>query len=562
MRWLLAATLCALLAAPAAAEPILNEVLYDPEGPDDGAEFVELWNPADAPVSLSGLTIEAADGATPGSWRSIWTGGPADSIPPRAPFLVAGSALTGSMQNGPDAVRLLRGGAVLDLLGYGALADPDMYRGSPAPDAPPGQSLARVVDGADTGVNAADWAAEPAPSPGRANHPEVGLAFLEPAISLSPPVPWPGETLTAVVRVRSIGRRGLSLGEWTVAVGGEDASGPPAATVPGPPLAPGDTATVPLALAAPPARGPFSLRAAVRAAAGEAAFADTARIAARAGAGEVLVSEFAFHGPAGEWVEIECLEPVADLALLSLSDRAGRAVRLDRGADPRPAQAGSRLVLAESPAAVLGRYALPESVVLGLAGGWPSLNDTDGPDGFADVVRLYGPDGSISDAVPYASSYADRDGSVERLAEDLPSGARETWAETIDPSGGTPGRPNSLRAAHGAAPVRGALLEAPIRAVLRSGSETRRPALLRLTAQARGRRLRIEIRDLRGRPLRVLASGQRFPGEAALLWDGRDGRGAPVPPGIYTVRAEAEAEGARPARATTLALWVAEEGRR
>lgn len=560
MRLFLVAAVCALLAPPAAGDVLLNEVLYDPEGPDEGAEFVELWNPEDFPVSLEGISIEAGNGASPGSWALLWMGGPADSIPSHAPHLIAGSAVAGTMQNGPDAVRLTRDGAVLDLLGYGALLDPSMFEGSPAPDAPSGQSLARVGDGIDTGVNRDDWAVEPAPTPGRVNHPEIGIAFLKPAILLQPEVPWPGDAVAASVRVRCVGRRALGAGEWSVTLERSESPGLPLALAPGPPLAPGDSAAVPLPFRAPPARGPFVLRAVLRVSAAGVALLDTARVEVRAGPGPAVVSEFAFRGPIGEWVEIECVESISDLGALSLSDRSGRPMPIDRGGTPRSAPAGARLVLAESPASVRSRYALPDSVVLGLLGGWPPLNDADGEDGRADVIRLYDGGGPLCDAVPYGSSYADRGGSVERLAPDLPSAARGTWSESIDPSGGTPGRPNSLRVAPGGPGNRGALLAASARSVLRSGGEVRRPVLLRLTSEARGRRLRIDVRDLRGRTRRVLARGQRFAGEAALLWDGRDDGGEPVPPGIYVVRAEADAEDTLPPRATSLALWVAEEG--
>src|SRR5512139_764667 len=155
----------ALVAAQAvAADLLLNEVLYDPEGADEGAEFVELWNPGPEPRPLEGLVLEVGDGSRPGTWAVTWTGGASDTARPRAPFLVAGSALAAALQNGPDAVRLRRGDAVLELLGFGdELASSPLCEGAPAPDAASGSSLARRVDGADSGVNRDDWAAETQP---------------------------------------------------------------------------------------------------------------------------------------------------------------------------------------------------------------------------------------------------------------------------------------------------------------------------------------------------------------------------------------------------------------
>jgi len=559
MRALAAAVLWAFLARPAAGDLLLNEVLYDPDGADEGAEFVELWNPGDAPALLAGVTIEAGDGASGGAWTVVWSGSAPDTVAPHAPWLIPGASLVGTMQNGPDAVRLLRGGVVLDLLGYGPLTTPSLFEGAPAPDAPSGESLARAADGVDTDVNADDWAVSSAPTPGRANHPETGLSFRVPPVALRPEVPWPGDVVVAAARVLCTGRRALAAGAWSVALEPAETPGVTLASADGPSIAPGESVDVPLSFRAPSIRGPFAVRALVRAAAPEGALLDSARLEARAGAGPAAVSEFAFRGPAGEWVEVECLEAVPDLGALALSDRTGRPARVDSSGARRGAPAGSRLVLAESPAALRSRYALPESLVLGLRDAWPVLNDSDGEDGQADVIRLFGPGGSLWDSVPYTASYSERGGSVERLGSDLPSAARDTWAESVDPSGATPGRPNSLGTAPPGSRSRGALIAAPVRALLRSGGEARTRVLLRLTAEARGRRLHIEVRDLRGRTRRVLAGGQRFAGEAVLAWDGRDDLGEPVPPGIYTVRAEADAEEAQPPRDTTLSIWVAEE---
>src|SRR5258705_6776618 len=67
--------------------PRLAEVLYDPAGDDTGAEFVELWNPYDAPFALTGVRLESADGAS-SRWSLRWTGGAADTIRARGRFVI------------------------------------------------------------------------------------------------------------------------------------------------------------------------------------------------------------------------------------------------------------------------------------------------------------------------------------------------------------------------------------------------------------------------------------------------------------------------------------------
>jgi flagellar hook assembly protein FlgD len=54
--------------------------------------------------------------------------------------------------------------------------------------------------------------------------------------------------------------------------------------------------------------------------------------------------------------------------------------------------------------------------------------------------------------------------------------------------------------------------------------------------------------------------GQRFSAESAFVWDGRDDSGAPVPPGIYLVRAETLPDGDAAPKAASLALTVVDRG--
>ena len=557
-------------AVTAGADLVLNEVLYDPAGEDQGAEFVELWNPDSVAQSLAGVLVEAGDGARPGSWTTVYAGSAGDAIPPRGAFLVAGSMLVAALQNGPDAVRLSRGVRVLDLLGYGALAAAELSEGAPAPDAASGQSLARRGDGIDTDGNAADWDVEPSPTPGRANHPDARLAFVRAATAVAPEVPWPGDLVRIRVEVRNAGRLAVSGARWRLEVdlvsAAETPDGPawparPTAQAAGATIAAGESVGVDLSFFAP-APGPFFAR--VRLAdtvedPASAGIADTVVTALRSTAGPAVVNEVAFRDTgAGEWVELFFRDPVEDLGRIALADHGTKAYDVDRGTAPRAARAGGLLVVAESPDRVRARYALPESVVVGLRGGWPVLNDAEGPDGVADLVRAFLDRGAPMDAVPYRPSQTARGGSLERLDPSLRSGSPETWAESIDPAGATPGRPNSLRAPDGGHAGGAALLLASARVLRRDPGASPGAVVLRVTSEARGERLRVRVHDLLGRPRRLLVDGQRFSGESAFVWDGRDDSGAPVPPGIYLVRAETLPDGDVAPKTASLAVTVVE----
>jgi hypothetical protein len=561
-------------ASPARADLVLNEVLYDPSGADEGNEFVELWNPDRIPRALAGIAIEAADGAKPDVWSVIFRGTDGDSVAPGSAFLVPASALSGPIQNGPDALRLTRAGVVLDRLGYGDLTAASLYEGAPAPDVASGHSLARLTDGLDSDRNADDWGDEPKPTPGRANHPDQRLELSPDGVRIDPAVPWPGETAVARAWVRNRGRLALLASAWEIAAERSSPAAPathgaplPVAIRQGVSLAAGESTLVELPFTAGEA-GAFSLLVRVgpasQADVGDDApeLRDSVWVAARVLASPCVIDEIAFRDAGvGEWVELWMREPVADAGEILLADASSTPRVVERGPDPRPLQAGAFLVLAQNPAAVRARFGLDSTLVLGLAGGWPILNDTDN-DGVADVVRVLTMDGAPSDVVPYSSRASSRGGTLERLSPDLPGHLAGTWGESVDPAQATPGRPNSLRAPDrplGRDPERGALLLASAR-VLRRGEGS--PLLLRTTPDARGRELVIEVFDLLGRSVRTLVDGQRFQSEAAFAWDGRDSNGNWVSPGLYVVAARATAEDGRGPRDSAIPVAVSAAGAR
>jgi len=179
------------LAAPAAALPILSEVLYDASGSDDGSVFVELYGTPGE--SLDGLFLEGVNGSGGGVTVTIALSGtiPADGIFVLADATGGGTTFVAEadllaefdLQNGPDSVVLRTGSSVLDALGYGAFGAGDVFagEGAAAPDVPAGASLARHFADLDTDDNAADFAALSAPTPGIApvlGVPEPSLAWL------------------------------------------------------------------------------------------------------------------------------------------------------------------------------------------------------------------------------------------------------------------------------------------------------------------------------------------------------------------------------------------------
>jgi len=174
----------ALLPTPALCLPILSEVFYDATGSDDGQSFVEL---AGAPgTNLDGFVIEGVNGANGAVTVSVVLGGviPADGLFLAADTLSDGtSAVVGAdllanfdFQNGPDSIVLRNAaGVVVDAVGYGVFGSGEFFfgEGAPAPDAPPGSSLARRFADIDTDDNFSDWRVLDRPTPGEALRSEV-----------------------------------------------------------------------------------------------------------------------------------------------------------------------------------------------------------------------------------------------------------------------------------------------------------------------------------------------------------------------------------------------------
>jgi hypothetical protein len=175
-----------LIGARCRARVVINELYYDHPGTDTGHEFIELINSSMAPADISGATIEFHNG-TGTTWALVWRAPANTTIAADGLFVVGGdlvtplpdAVITYSLQNGPDAIRLVDAeGHVLDTVGYGALDDPAFVETMGAPKVPAGKSIARALDGIDSDDNSLDFIAA-TPTPGRHN-----VARRDPALLL------------------------------------------------------------------------------------------------------------------------------------------------------------------------------------------------------------------------------------------------------------------------------------------------------------------------------------------------------------------------------------------
>ena len=151
---LLLAVAIMLAEQASAANLVISEVLYNPEGTDSGKEFIELYNNGDTELAISNWTIESA-GTSFSTAIAIPDG---ETIPAKSHYLIGGDQMTTtpdlqavlSLQNGgtsTDGVRIKdENGTVIDTLLYDIPNTNNLLgEGEPASAAPEGKSLSRTL---------------------------------------------------------------------------------------------------------------------------------------------------------------------------------------------------------------------------------------------------------------------------------------------------------------------------------------------------------------------------------------------------------------------------------
>lgn len=508
---------------------VINEVLYDPAGADEGREFVEIANTGPFAAPLGGVVLESGNGGKPDDWKEVWRGDPEAWIPPDGLYRVgldgpgSGEPARLELQNGPDGVRLLKQGFELDRLGWGKHEHPEYFEGRAAPLTQGGRSLARRSDGIDTDDNAADF--EPAdPTPGRPNHPAVDWAVR--FGSVDPELPRPSESLVVRLTIVNLGVESttppaveLSESRRTLQVEWDG------------PLAPRGSQTQAIVLDAPPDTGRAVWRLRLIGA-DQVPENDADSLCLRIGAGAVRVSEIMAAPAPGEceWIEL-CAASEGPVLTGYVIDVRGHRVELA----PRPVDSSTRLALVvEDSTLMRARYPdLPPAQLWPYQGSWPRIRNGDRSGSVSDSIRLFGPDDLLSDlALPGGSPAPGV--SLERVGFDLPEGPA-AWVPCGAPERASPGRagPEGIPSAP----------EEPLAAspkIIHPGYST---CVFEGRLGSRPGEVRLEISDLEGKPVRCLLRGLWAVGRVIANWDGRDEAGRAVEPGVYVAVLEVSRKG-------------------
>ncbi len=533
----------------ASADLVINEFLADPQGADAGQEFVELLNTGPGSFNLDGVKFQFANGSVGPEWTTRWQAAGPLWLAAGERFLLVDRNWMGEqpfqvevwlgLQNGPDAIRLLQGGEVLDLVGYGPLTDPEMMEGAAAP-LQVGLSLARKPDGHDTDNNNLDFFSS-GPSAGQVNYLnyEIEVASVE----MDPPsLPEPGSSVRLKVMLRNTGLAPIQPGTMVLLLQAEN-------TEPERVL---DTffagclvdANCELVLVMTPVRqGRFTILLELALPQPEESLQVTIG-KLQVGCGALFFSEV-LAAPAvhqGEWIEIQAGSEDVNLGDYRIRDEEGGW----RSLPPVELQPRQFLLVAQDSTALAAWHHenLFREVVLNcpsdqmgrtlrrLPGAWPSLNNS-APEGrtFADRVYLADLEGVVDHVTLPGDEQATvfRGKSWERMSHDPNSFRWGRWRSSVAASGGTPGCANSVAVGEDAA---GVLQIMPLVLDRRQGVDVTR---IRFDLGAAEMGWHVEIYDLWGKLIRDLGGGETGPGIGELIWDGRDDHGHYVRNGGYVV---------------------------
>lgn len=524
---------------------VINELLPDPAGSDGGQEFVELINTGPEDVSLEEVKLQFGNGADGSVWTTRWSGITGTSLAPNERFLIVDRNWLGDqpgdaevylgLQNGPDALRLVRGEAILDMVGYGPLTDTSMMEGDPV-SISSGLSIARRPDGRDTDNNRLDFVSAD-PTPGKQNFQPYSLGVVEWEVS-PPSLDRPGIPVRLTVTLLNDGTEFLPTGPVVLRVGGLehpsllDGLPPEQARRVTWNLVPDRSGLLPLEIIIPLPSAPDTLVLHLG--------------GLQVGPGDLVLNEVLTaprHGQ-GEWIEIlvAAAEGI-DLKGYSLRDEDGSWRSLPEMVLPPD----GLLVLAQDSLALAGWHLdnRLQGAVTGCTSeqaigcqrnlaGWPSLNNTPTADrDFADRVYLAGPAGNVLDHLTldggntYLVGQTEPGISLERQAPVPRNPGASNWAPSTSREGSTPGCVNSIAASREPTSEFAVVPdildpEAGVSAV---------HFMFTLSGLQSGWGLRVY--DLWGGMIRDFGGENLGPGPRDLPWDGRDDDGISAGPGGY-----------------------------
>jgi len=157
------------------------------------------------------------------------------------------------------------------------------------------------------------------------------------------------------------------------------------------------------------------------------------------------------------------------------------------------------------------------------------------------VIALAEPQGFVVDRIPYDDAWRGRrdfeaGSSWERIDPGATAASDANWWLSVDPSGSTPGAPNSLAGGFSA----GISLDVEPDPFSPDGNGFQDVAAIRYRLPSKSV-FTLRVFDSLGRPVRTLVD-EVGSANGVLVWDGTDDAGRSLEVGIYILLAEAQGE--------------------
>ncbi|MCP4727705.1 MAG: hypothetical protein GY863_21880 [bacterium] len=238
----------------------------------------------------------------------------------------------------------------------------------------------------------------------------------------------------------------------------------------------------------------------------------------------IIINEIMYDPPAGnmEWIEIynngSNVINLRYYTIGDISDPIGSVIS-DSACIIQP---GRFLILTGDAISVSVFHSITVDLIE--VSGFPSLNNT------GDEIFIRDPSGRISDSVNYRKEWGNNKGvSLERISNDSESNDSNNWGLSSDPTGSTPGKPNSL--------LFNEYNTAPIIFIENSPFSPDRgeTAEIKISLPFQRSNITIRIFDRYGRPVRDLIGGEDRGSSFMVTWDGRNNNGNLMGTGVYIV---------------------------
>ncbi|MFQ6042009.1 MAG: lamin tail domain-containing protein [Candidatus Poribacteria bacterium] len=259
---------------------------------------------------------------------------------------------------------------------------------------------------------------------------------------------------------------------------------------------------------------------------------------------DVVINEI-MHSPdtkAGqvEWIELYNRDSQpADLSEWLIADSRNKPVSIPSGTVIPPNQF---LILTKDEEKFLASFPDVKYVVQIKL---PGLNNT------GDTVTLRSSTGKKIDEVKYESAGSIRGRSLERLDPNRPSAEIANWKLSIDLSGATPGRPNSVSALISSSKPDLRITPNPFNPqITPTHIKYRAPTDTKVT---------IKIFDSAGKLVKTLLEKREAGGEQTISWDGKDDSGKKVSVGLYICQIIAAGGKQKTANTATATVVIAEK---